>query len=340
MVLILMLLTLMACVTPIMPLIQSDIPTLSPIILYTPLPQQIYILDQADPAALSAQATLIAGQNEINSLSYQATLVALNINLAARAAAQATLDYNQAQLLALSIRGTEVAQNMAWAAATQQSIADNTKAAQDMTATAQQSQVEQTQMVWNATSTAQSQLVTATYAAYMLAVTQTAQGQMVLDAQDARYAQANATQIAYALTATPIALIQSSKIQAQTETNRKSAWIDFVVNPLTVALMTLIILVVILGWVFAFRRFMPVFEMGLRKYVQEDDRPVVLLEGRVVESVFDNGLLIAALPPDQTPKLTSISQAQVEIVGPDDPSITNWITEAEQKLRSDGWIQT
>jgi hypothetical protein len=30
---------------------------------------------------------------------------------------------------------------------------------------------------------------------------------------------------------------------------------------------------------------------------------------------------------------------QVEIIDPAEPSVTNWITEAEQKLRANGWLQ-
>jgi hypothetical protein len=37
----------------------------------------------------------------------------------------------------------------------------------------------------------------------------------------------------------------------------------------------------------------------------------------------------AQLPSDEMP--------QVEIIGSSEPSVTNWITEAEQKLRSNGW---
>ncbi|MFZ6030575.1 MAG: hypothetical protein ACOYYS_22945 [Chloroflexota bacterium] len=37
------------------------------------------------------------------------------------------------------------------------------------------------------------------------------------------------------------------------------------------------------------------------------------------------------IPSDETP--------QVEIVGPSESSVINWISEAEQKLHSDGWVQ-
>jgi hypothetical protein len=39
------------------------------------------------------------------------------------------------------------------------------------------------------------------------------------------------------------------------------------------------------------------------------------------------------------PRLPSDKAVQVEIIDSSEPSVTNWITEAEQKLRSDGRIQ-
>ena len=131
----------------------------------TPLPG-----DQGAYAA--AQATLEAGPRRAMELSYQATLVRLNMGQAANAAAQTTIDNNQRQLMELSIQATEVSQNIARAAATQQFIA------------------EQNLLAWNATTTAQSQAATE-YAG------QTAQAQI------------KATQTAYSLTATPLAAIQA-----------------------------------------------------------------------------------------------------------------------------------
>ena len=151
------------------------------------------------PVYDAAQSTLDYGQSQMMELSYQATVVSLNMDQAANAAAQATLDYYQRQLMELSIRGTEVSQNMAQAAATQQFI------------------TEQTQMAWNATATAQSQAATATYSAYILNVTQTAQAQAMLDVQATHTAQANATLTAYSLTATPFAALQAEIVRTQDE---------------------------------------------------------------------------------------------------------------------------
>jgi len=157
MIVILMVLALMACESVTPP--GSERPYTYPTFTPSPLPGY----NQEAAAYAAAQATLAAGQSEMMDLSHQATVVSLNLDQAANAAAQATMDYNQRQLMELSIRGTEISQNMAWAAATQQFIA------------------EQTQMVWNATATAQSQAATATYSSYILNVTQTAQAQAILD---------------------------------------------------------------------------------------------------------------------------------------------------------------
>lgn len=93
----------------------------------------------------AAQSTLAASQSEMTELSRQATAVSLNIDQITNVAAQTTLEYHQQQLMELSIQSTEVSLNMARAAATQQSI------------------VQQTQIVWDATASAQSQATTATY---------------------------------------------------------------------------------------------------------------------------------------------------------------------------------
>ena len=270
----------------------------------------------------AAQATLASGQNEIMELSHQATIASLNMDQAANAAAQATIDYNLRQLMELSIRGTEISQEMAWAAATQQFI------------------IEQTQLAWNAISTAQSQAATATYSTYLLIVTQTAQVQAILDLQTTHTAQAYATQTAYSLTATPFAALQAEIVRARNESDRRALWGEFVVTPLTVILITLVIVLLIMGGVLAYRRFMPVLELRLRTIItRSNESSMLLVDGMIVDpdplhhqlGQQELSLLSPAqLPSDDTPL--------VEIIGPSEPSITNWITEAEQELRSEGWI--
>jgi hypothetical protein len=259
-------------------------------------------------AYAAAQATLDYGQSQIKQLDQQATVVGLEMVQAAQAAAQSTLDYNQRQLMELSIQATAVSLNMARAAATQQFI------------------TEQTQAVWNATATAQSQAATATYSAYILNVTQTAQAQAVMDVQVTHVAQANATFAAYSLTATPWAAIQSEIVRTRNEANRRAVG-KFVVTPLKVILATLVVVLLIVGGVMAYRRLMPVLELGLRTIISRDNDRPLLIDGTFV----DTAPTYHQLPSDQP--------VQIEIIDSSEPSVTNWITEAEEQLRFYGRIQ-
>ncbi|MEW5873456.1 MAG: hypothetical protein AB1894_29620 [Chloroflexota bacterium] len=251
----------------------------------------------------AAQATLAAGQREAMELSHQATVVSLNMDQAAKAAAQTTLEYNQRQLMDLSVRATEVSQNMARAAATQQFIA------------------VQTQMAWNATAIAQGQAATATYSAYIQNATQTAQAQALLNIQSTQSAQAYATLTAYPLTATPWAALQADILRIRKEAERRAWWEEFVVTPLIIILLVGVILLLIVGGVMAYQRLMPALELRLRSISRQSDRSLPLADGIFVD-------------PNQR-QLSSDGTPQVEIVGPSEPSISNWITEAEQELHAD-----
>lgn len=290
------------------PWVMDVYPTYTPAPFYTPLPF-FDIKQEAEYAG--SQATLAAGQNEIADLAYQATLVSLDMAQAAKLAAQTTLDYNQRRLMELSIQGTAVSQNMAQAAATQQFFADHTQA------------------IWNATAAAQSQASTATYDAYNLHVTQTAQVQSLLDVQSTQVAQSSADKRAYELTTTPWAAAQAEIAQINDESARQSWWKDFVFTPLRAILFTTIILLVILGGAVAYWRLMPVLELHLRTLTYTNNNPVVLLEGTSVD---------AASYTPQSQLLNEINPT-VEVVGPTEPSVVNWITEAEQKLRANGGTQ-
>jgi hypothetical protein len=265
-------------------------------------------LNQA-PEYSAAQATLAAGQNQIAELSHQATTVSLSQDQAANAAAQATLNYNERQLLELSIRETEVSQNMAWALATQQYIA------------------EQTQAVWNAAATAQNQAAEATYAAYALNVTQTVQAQANLAIQANLTAQANATQAAYSLTATPLAMMQADVTRFRNETLRRAWWEEFIVTPVKLALIILIVFLFLVGVIMTYRLLMPVLMFRMSGLASNAASPLLLLDGNFVD--------IVPTPP-QLPK---IKPPQVDIVDSTEPSVVNWITEAELKLRTNGGKQ-
>jgi hypothetical protein len=273
---------------------------------------QPLVVDNQESAYAAAQATLTTGQNEIQGMSQQATLVSLNMEQAASAAVQADLDADQRQLMELSIRGTEISQDMAQAAAAQQSI------------------IEQTQIVWNATALAQSQAATATYSAYILSVTQTAQIQANLDIRATQAA-------AYSLTATPRAEMQASIARLQDEAEREAQWQAYIVNPIKVILSTLVILLLIAGGVMAFRRLMPVLELRLRTIVHINETALLMEDGNIIDITSQSQRLVRqALPLLEQPHILNDQAVQVEIIDWSEAFLTHWIIEAEQELRLDG----
>jgi hypothetical protein len=272
---------------------------------------------QAEYAA--AQATLNSGNSDMMELSHQATIVSLSMQQAANAEAQAQLDDSQRRLMELSIQGTEISQNLARAAATQQFI------------------TEQNQMVWDAAVNAQSQAATATYSAYLFNVTQTAQVQAILDVQATQVAQAKATRAAYSLTATPFAALQAEIVRARNEASRRALWGEFVVTPVKLILTTLVVLLLLVGGVVAYQRLMPLLELRMRTISRYDDSTWLLEDGVIVDpnpkdhrATPDESLQVNLL------QISSDQAVQVEIVVSTEPSIINWIAEAEQKLRSNG----
>jgi hypothetical protein len=290
----------------------------------TPTPIRPVFIETPQPADAyaAAQATLVFGQNQSRELSQQATAVGLEMAQAADAAARSTLDENQRRMMELSNQATLVSQEMVQAAATQKFI------------------TKQTRMARNATAAAQSSAATATYSAYSLNVTQTAQIQAFLDDRATQNAQAITTQRAYAMTATPYAVIQAFLERTRNEAERHSLWEEFVVTPLKLILSTLVILLLVLGGVVAFRRLMPVLELRLRTISRGNgNRPLILLDGisRDPDPPHPHRGL-PALEPRQAniSRLTSVAMAQVEVIDPSDRYIAGWIAEAEQNLRDDG----
>jgi hypothetical protein len=91
----------------------------------------------------------------------------------------------------------------------------------------------------------------------------------------------------------------------------------------------------------AYRRLIPVLELRLRTIAHFNNSPLLLVDGTIVDADSTHRPLTQRelrlleeprQPLDETP--------QIEIVGPSEASITNWITEAEQKLRSFGVVQS
>ena len=62
-------------------------------------------------------------------------------------------------------------------------------------------------------------------------------------------------------------------------------WGEFVVTPLTLILITLVIVLLIVGGVLAYQRLMPVFELGLRSFISRDNENTMLLvDGMIVDA--------------------------------------------------------
>ena len=299
---------------------------------------QIRALNNQAAADVAAQATLDFGQNQMNELNNQATAVGLAMAQAADAAAQSTLDVNQSRMRELSSQSTAVSQNMAQAAATQKYIRRQTRLSLDATATAQSIAAMATSLSIAATATAQSSAATATYSAYVFNVTQTAQIQAYFDNQSTQNAQVLANQRAYALTATPMAAILSSYIRTQDRADQRAFWQDFIVTPLNLVLSTLVILLLILGCVLAYRQLMPVLELRLRTISRGyGNSSLILLDGIIRDPNPPHSRFIPFIPGRANlSRIASNGTAQVEIIGPFDPSVAGWIAEAEQKLRDQG----
>ena len=86
---------------------------------------------------------------------------------------------------------------------------------------------------------------------------------------------------------------------------------------------------------------MPVLELRLRTISRDNDGDLLLVDGMIVDpDPLHHRLTQQELRLLEHPALPSDETPQVEIVGSSEPSITNWIIEAEQKLRSDGWMLT
>jgi hypothetical protein len=212
--------------------------------------------------------------------------------------AQATLDQGRNDLDALSHQATVVSQEMAQAAATQKNILQQTQFA----STAEAVALDQA-------ATEQSQSAAATLTAYNVSVTQTAQAQVEQTVQAEQTAQAIATQTAFSLTATPWAALQVDLARAKAEAAQAARWQDYVVTPVKVSLWFVAGLILVFIAVLAYRWIFDALDL--------DNRPITL----------------QALRPLRKPRLPRDETAQVEIVGPSEPSVVNWIAEAEKKLR-------
>jgi hypothetical protein len=342
---------LMAC-----DVLNATMPVTSPtpgVMIETPNP--------SNPAYALAQATIDSGQSQLSDLSQKATQVGLSISRAAKDAAQSTQDANQRQKADLNYQATIISLNIAQAVATQSflsqqtSIAnDATTAAQNSTATAAQSaylaSVNQTQasqasldaqslQTAQAAATLTAYPLMATREAYQVNITQTAQAQMVLNSQATQSALAIASLTAHPQTATPFAMTQAA-ILMQEYGREQQAFNDQVVAPLFPIIATIVLILLVVGIIFAYRRFMPVAWSrrwpGAR--VNLNPRPILVIDS--VSSDHDLPQLKRIVPLELTPlnppPPPGDHSVHVEIVNATEPPVVNWIEDVERQLANEG----
>jgi hypothetical protein len=216
----------------------------------------------------------------------------------------------------LDYQSTVVSLNIAQAAATQKFIKQQTKIAGD------------------ATAAAQSSAVAATQSAHQVNVTQTAQAQAVLDAQVEQTAQAVVALTAYPLTATPFAVTQAALLMQQYDREQQS-FVDRVVAPLIPIIATLDVLLITLGIVLAYRRFiMPMPWPRRLRLARVNVSPIpLMIDGVIVDHESRlHRAIPAVLTPANPPGLPGENANCVEIIDAAEPPVAHWIAEVEQLL--------
>lgn len=284
-------------------------------------PAQVIIISSNPDYAL-AQATIDESQRQLLDLSRKATEVSLNMSQAANAAALSTQEHNQRQQMDLDFQATAVSLNMARAAATQEFIAQQTKAARD------------------ATATAQSKAAAAARLAYLVKVTQTAHAQMILNGQFAQTQQSAAALTAYPMTATPFAVTQAALLMQQYNREQQS-FVDQVVTPLIPIAAVLGLLLFILVIVLAVRRYtlvpLPRLLGPARENVNPD--PVIIIDGVLRDPHPQIHRTIPSTPTPAIPRqLPGENTVRVEMMNAAEPPVAHWIAEVEQALAAEGGL--
>ncbi len=307
--------------------------SLRPVVSLTP-PSS---LSPQDVSSAGAQATLTSGQQELTSLSGEATVVSLSVAQAQGVAAQATVNAGEVRLAEIAVQSTQIAQAVADAAATEDAFAAFTITAVEATATALE-----------ATATAQSLTAVSTQSVLEAHVTETAiaQATVAYQATQTAVAQASATvaaataqvvatQTAFPLTATPAAALVAEAVQAQQQADRRANWQAFVLNPVLLGLLALVIVVLLILAVSAYRRLIPAVEARLRAIPERHagEGQLLLVDGKVVEcELLEDQTLRPELRPQVHAQLPNAGSVNVEIVAPSEPPVDYWIAEAEQQL--------
>ncbi len=184
-------------------------------------------------------------------------------------AAQATLAAGQAQAQDLAIQSTQVALNMTQAAATETYFLRQTERAEQKSATAQ------------------SQRATASQETHLQGLTHTAQIEETRAAQATNTAHAIHTATAWPQTATPLAATQQVIIAQAEAAERRAHW-EQILIPLKVIFLSLlgfvILVLLVLGGVRAYRRLLPALELRLGTIPRgPHDAPLLLLNNLIID---------------------------------------------------------
>jgi hypothetical protein len=184
-------------------------------------------------------------------------------------AAQATLAAGQAQAQDLAIQSTQVALNMTQAAATETYFLRQTERAEQKSATAQ------------------SQRATASQESHLQGLTHTAAVEQTQAAQATNTAYAIHTATAWPQTATPLAATQQVIIAQAEAAERRAHW-EQILIPLKVIFLSLlgfvILVLLVLGGVRAYRRLLPALELRLGTIPRgPHDAPLLLLNNLIID---------------------------------------------------------
>ncbi|MEA3349743.1 MAG: hypothetical protein U9Q82_03895 [Chloroflexota bacterium] len=195
-------------------------------------------------------------------------------------AAQATLAAGQAEAQNMAIQSTRVALNFTQAVATEAAFVRQTQRVEQSTATAQVAQATAQQAALNTTATANQQT-------HLHAVAQTASLAQTQADQATQTADAAHTATAWPQTATPLAATQQVIIARAEAAQRRAHWEQILIPSKVIFLDILgcvILVLLTLGGMRAYRRLLPALEMRLGTIPRgPHDAPLILFNDLIID---------------------------------------------------------
>ena len=184
--------------------------------------------------------------------------------------------------------------------------------------------------------------LTATYSAQAIQVTETAQAQMILNAQATQAAQQVETLTAYPLTATPFAVTKAALLMQEYD-REQQAFINRVVAPLIPIVGTLVLLLLVLLIVLAYRRwrYLPVLRPRRLGGIRANLAPssLITIDGVMAEPAPRlHRIVPSELVQANSTGLPEEDRVQVEIVNATEPPVSYWIAEVEHQSAFEGGL--